>query len=100
MTQSMNKKISVIFAAAFLVFSQMAFAAGKEINVKVKGLVCAFCVKNIEKSFLKNDAVEKVKADLDTKIVTINLKEGKTLSDEVITETISDAGYNVTTIER
>lgn len=96
------KKISVIFLSIFLIISQnnFAIAAGKEVNVKVQGLVCAFCIRNIEKSFLRNDAVEKVKANLDTKTVTINFKDGEDLSDEVIKETITDAGYNVKTINR
>ncbi len=71
-----------------------------EVKVKVKGLVCAFCARNIEKSFLKNPAVEKVKADLDTKIVTIDVKEGQQISDETVKEIITDAGYNVVKIER
>lgn len=94
------KKISAIFLSLFLIFTSSAYAANTEIKVKVKGLVCAFCARNIEKSFLKNPAVEKVKADLDTKIVTIDLKEGQEISDEIIKETITDAGYNTVKIER
>ena len=99
------KKISAIlpkvFLALFLLISSINYAfAATEVKVKVKGLVCAFCARNIEKSFLKNEAVEKVKADLDTKIVTIDLKEGQQMSDETIKETITDAGYNVVKIER
>lgn len=95
------KKISAIFLSLFLLVSSLnpAFAA-TEVKVKVKGLVCAFCARNIEKSFLKNNAVEKVKADLDTKIVTIDLKEGQQLSDESIKVIITDAGYNAVKIER
>lgn len=99
------KKISAIlpkvFLALFLLTSSFSSAfAATEVKIKVKGLVCAFCARNIEKSFLKNEAVEKVKADLDTKIVTIDLKEGQQMSDETIKETITDAGYNVVKIER
>ncbi len=94
-----SKKISAIFLSLFLIFTSSAFAA-TEVKVKVKGLVCAFCARNIEKSFLKNPAVEKVKADLDTKTVTIDLKEGQEISDETIKETITDAGYNTVKIER
>ncbi|HLD76930.1 MAG TPA: heavy metal-associated domain-containing protein [Rickettsiales bacterium] len=95
------KKISAIFLSLFLLVSSFnsAFAA-TEVKVKVKGLVCAFCARNIEKSFLKNEAVEKVKADLDTKIVTIDLKEGQQISDETVKAIITDAGYNAVKIER
>jgi copper chaperone CopZ len=70
------------------------------IKAKVRGLVCAFCSRNIEKSFQKRSEVEKVSADLDTKIVTIDLKNGENLSDEEVTKIITDAGYNVSEINR
>lgn len=96
------KKISALLIALTLILSSLnfAYASDKEVNVKVKGIVCSFCVKNIEKSFLKNDSIEAVTANLDTKIVTINLKEGKNIKDEYINETITDAGFNVTEITR
>lgn len=94
-------KISAIFLSLFLLVSSFNYAlAATEVKVKVKGLVCAFCARNIEKSFLKNASVEKVKANLDTKIVTIDLKEGQQISDETVKEIITDAGYNVVKIER
>ncbi len=49
---------------------------------------------------MKQGTVKKVKADLDTKIVTIDVKDGEQLSDEEIKNIITDAGYNVVKIER
>lgn len=70
------------------------------VHVGVNGLVCAFCVKGIENSFKKIDAVESVKVDLDEKLVTIVTKDGKSIDDATIKQTIIDAGYNTTTIHR
>ncbi|MCE3254676.1 MAG: Heavy metal transport/detoxification protein [Rickettsiaceae bacterium] len=95
------KKISAILFLTFLVLANFdsAFAA-TQVKVKVRGLVCAFCAKNIEKSFMKKSEVEKVKTDLDTKIVTIDLKDDQKLSDEIIKDVVTNAGYNVVEIKR
>ncbi len=73
-------------------------ALAETIHVGVNGLVCAFCVKGIEKGFKKHDAVESVKVDLDEKLITLTIKTDKTLDDAVIKQTITEAGYTTTTI--
>jgi copper chaperone CopZ len=75
-----------------------ASASAETIHVGVNGLVCAFCVKGIENSFKKQEAVETVKVDLDEKLVTITTKQGKTMDDTAIKQIITDAGYSATTI--
>ena len=85
--------LTVIIAAGL---ASPAFA--ETIHVGVNGLVCAFCVKGIEKSFGKVDAVENVHVDLDKKLVTLVTKKDQTLDDALIKKTITDAGYNVTSI--
>ncbi len=94
----MQKKLA-IFLSLLLITTNSAFAA-KPIKVQVQGLVCAFCAHNIEKSLMKNPAVEKVVTDLDSKIVTIDLKKDQKINDEIIKEIVTDAGYNVVKIER
>ena len=74
-------------------------AMAETVNVKVNGLVCSFCATAIEKTFSKK-GVENVDINLDEKYVRFDLPEGKDLSDEEITETINDAGYDVRNIER
>lgn len=87
-----------------LIFTAMiaaAFAApvmAETVHVGVNGLVCAFCVKGIEKSFKKVDAVENVHVDLDKKLVTLTTKKDQKIDDATIKTTIADAGYNVTSI--
>jgi len=95
------KKIIIGMIISFFFYS-FAFAQviEKEVTVKVKGLVCSFCAFSLDKSFKKLDEVEKIEVELDKKEVYIDFKEGKSLSDEIITKTIVDAGYNVTKIMR
>lgn len=87
-----------LFLSAALVTGISAPAMAETIHVGVNGLVCAFCVTGIENSLKKIPAIESVKVDLDNKLVTITTKPDKTLDDKTITETITDAGYNVTNI--
>ncbi len=85
---------------ALLAVSLSGTAVAETIHVGVNGLVCAFCVKGIEKSFGKAEAVETVHVDLDEKLVTLVTKPDHNIDDATITTTIVDAGYNVTTIHR
>ena len=77
-----------------------ATAQAETIKASVNGLVCAFCATSIEKTFKKQPAVDQVKVDLDTKLVTINTKKDQSLDDATITRLITDAGYAVTKITR
>lgn len=74
--------------------------AGERVDVKVAGMVCAYCSNGVEKTFKKQDAVANVKVDLDTKIVSIELKDDARLSDEKVIELITNSGFNVHSIER
>lgn len=81
----------------------MAFAApvmAETVHVGVNGLVCAFCVKGIENSFKKQAAIDTVKVDLDSKMVTLTTKGTATMDDAAIKATITEAGYTTTTIHR
>ncbi len=75
-------------------------AWAETINASVNGMVCAFCVTGIEKSFQKNEAVEAVKVDLEKQLVTINTKAGKTIDDDTIKKIIANSGYDCTQIDR
>lgn len=86
---------------AFIVMTGLsAPALAETIHVGVDGLVCAFCVKGIESSFKKQDAVEKIQVKLDEKQVTVDTKDGATLDDATIERLITDAGYTMTSIHR
>lgn len=88
----------LFLASALLVIP--ALAQAKPITVQVKGMVCAFCAQGIEKKFKALPEIGKVNVSLETKIVSLDTKEGKDVPDEQIKKIITDAGYDVVKIER
>ncbi len=90
-----------MFIACFqiCVHGNEAVAAG-EVVIAVKGLVCEFCVKTIEKVLRKQDEVADVSIDLRTATVKVMFKKGQTIDDARIKALIKDAGYDVDTINR
>jgi copper chaperone CopZ len=60
----------------------------------------SFCVQGIEKKLKEVEGVEAVKVDLETKKVTVNVKIGSKLTDEIVENAIKDSGYRVIEIER
>jgi copper chaperone CopZ len=75
-------------------------SVARTIAVDVKGMVCSFCAQGIEKSFMKEEAVQKVLPNLDKNLVSLEIKEGKDLSDEIINKRLKDSGYTVGNIKR
>tara|TARA_B100001971_G_scaffold210292_1_gene235471 strand:+ start:847 stop:1194 length:348 start_codon:yes stop_codon:yes gene_type:complete len=73
---------------------------GGDIHVSVNGLVCDFCARALEKVFGKEEAVQNIDVNLDTKVITITLNEDKNITDERIKALIADSGYNVEGIHR
>jgi copper chaperone CopZ len=88
----------LLTAATFALLTSAAHA--ETIKASVNGLVCAFCATGIEKTFKAEPSVDHVKVDLESKLVTIGMKEGKAMDDTTVTKLITDAGYTVTGITR
>lgn len=81
-----------------LLFAMNSFAG--HVQVKVNGMVCSMCAQGIQKKFSTEKCVKSIKVDMDNKIVNIETHDGQDISDETIKKLISEAGYNVGTIER
>jgi len=94
----MNKLLSALIISISL-FSNPVFAATQTIKASVNGMVCAFCAQGIEKKMRAQPQTKDVYVNLKQHIVAIELKDGQTLSNDMIKSLISDAGYNVTSIE-
>ena len=73
---------------------------GLRINVDVFGLVCDFCAQAIEKVFMNRNEVTGIEVDLANGLITIFTKYGEDIEDNLIRSLITDAGYNVDTINR
>ena len=88
----------LIFRILIMTFS--SFAMAKEITISVKGMVCGFCAQGIEKKFKALPEVENVQVSLEKKTVVVKTKENKDVTDKVITDILTDSGYNVEEIKR
>ncbi len=71
-----------------------------DISVSLNGLVCDFCSIALNKTFKKRDDILATYVDLDTKILSLSLKEGASLSNEDIMKLVEKAGYTTTKIAR
>lgn len=96
----MKKSLILVFTTLFIFSASESFASCNKVMVEVNGLVCDFCARAIEKVFSKRDEVSSVKVDLDNARVEIIMKDSKTIDDSVLTDLITDSGYNVTGINR
>lgn len=65
-----------------------------KVLIKVKGMVCSFCAQGVTKSFNDRKEVKSTKVDLDKMEVLVTLKEGQSLSEKVIKEVVTDAGFS------
>ena len=84
--------------AALLTFASIA--NGATIEAKVNGLVCSFCAQGISKTFHKNPAVADVIVSLENRLVAVITKGGQDISDDEVTRSLRNAGYDVKAIVR
>ena len=70
------------------------------LSISVNGLVCDFCARSIEKLFSKKESVKSINVNLEQMLITISLKKGKRLNDDIITKVITDSGYDIREIRR
>jgi copper chaperone CopZ len=77
-----------------------AVATAETIEMKVNGLVCGFCAQGIEKTLRKKEATADVVVSLEHKLVAVETRPGRALSDHELTRALTDAGYSVKSIER
>ena len=68
-------------------------------KVTVNGMVCSFCAQGIEKKMKALSETKDVYVGLKNRLVVVEVKEGLTLSQDVINKIIKDAGYGVQSIE-
>lgn len=87
-----------IIAAALALLAATANAG--TIEMKVYGLVCAFCAQGIEKTLRKNPATEDVVVSLENKLVAIGTKSGADIPDAELKKALTEAGYDVKAITR
>ena len=69
--------LSILFLCSLNVLS--AAEDSYDITIHVKGLVCDFCARSVEKTFSKTKVVEHINIDLDNGVIGLELKDRETL---------------------
>lgn len=92
----MLQKALVGLAFSFVSVGSMA----ETIEMKVNGLVCAFCAQGIEKTFRKNPVVTDVVVSLSDRLVAVEVKAGADIPDSELRAALTDTGYDVKEIAR
>ncbi len=73
---------------------------GRTIEMKVDGLVCAFCAQGVTKKLASHASVEDVVVDLERGMVAVALREGKDIDDETLRANLAEAGYSLRQLDR
>lgn len=94
----MKRSLKIIAFSLFLGIATVTSA--KTIEMEVNGLVCAFCAQGIEKKLKSFSATDAVFVSLEHRMVAVQLKDGTDISDDELTKAITNAGYNVKSIQR
>jgi mercuric ion binding protein len=94
-------KTLILILSIFLTsFNLLSAEESYDITIHVKGMVCDFCARSVEKTFGSTKVVESINVDLDNGVIELKLKEGETLTDEKIKKLIKANGYALESIER
>jgi mercuric ion binding protein len=94
----MNIRISA--AALVFALAMMPTAQARTVKMEVNGMVCAFCAQGIEKKLRAMAPTRDVLVSLERRVVAVALKDGQDIPDAVLTASLKDAGYDVTSITR
>jgi copper chaperone CopZ len=70
------------------------------VKTTVNGMVCSFCAQGILAHFKKHPAISNVHVDLTRKIVLLEERKGKSITDKEITDHISKSGFDAVKVER
>jgi len=89
---------NILITLFALTLSTSAWA--KDIKITVKGMVCGFCAQGITKKFKALPEVENIEVSLEKKTVLVKTKDNQDISNPIITEILTDSGYNVENIEK
>lgn len=95
--------LSLAVLAAYIAAPMSAsanHAKGAHVDLTVLGMVCEFCAESILKIFNEEESVQNLTIDFDSHLVSIDLKDGQSLSDERIKELIHYSGYDLEKIVR
>jgi len=95
--------MSKIILNLILLVSLFHISHGKDfsdIKVEVKGMVCDFCARGVEKKLKKTNKIKEIKVDLDEGLVSVKLKKDAEIKDSKIRDIMKKNGLEVLKIVR
>ncbi len=72
----------------------------RQIEVTILGMSCPFCAYGVQQKLQRLEGVEDLKVELSTGLATLTLEDGVDISNELLQETVKDAGFEVAKIVR
>jgi len=63
----------------------------------IEGMMCTHCTGRVEKALAALEGVEAVEMSLEGKSATLTLKQE--IADQVLTDTVTQAGYEVVSVQ-
>lgn len=105
------KVLQMVLAVAFvlgmaaprLVAQEEAAApesSARQIEITILGMSCPFCAYGVEQKLKKLDGVEHLEVVLETGLATLTMDEGADVSNELLEESVKNAGFEVAKIVR
>ena len=70
------------------------------LKASVDGMVCAFCAQGLLAHFRRHEAISNIHVDLTRKLVILEERKGKSITDEEIKKSITRAGFDAGDIKR
>ena len=87
----------ILFSCCLLV---PCLLKAERIELRIKGMVCAFCATGIEKKFKEEKATKTIDVDLDNKLVLVQTKADQTITDARLKELIEASGFKLVKVSR
>ncbi len=66
-------------------------------KISIDGMSCSHCVSHVENALKQLEGVSKVSVSLDEKCAVVKMKDE--IPDNILTDAVKDAGYEVVGIE-
>lgn len=88
----MKRRLSTLLTG-ILLLPAAALAAGSHYEMRVDGLACPFCAYGVEKKLKAIEGTGNISVDLDKGLVSVDVEEGVSLSEEQMKKLFNDSGF-------
>ncbi len=89
----------LFFLLTLLFFTSQTLAEDVHYHLVVGGLSCPFCVYGVEKKLKNLEGVVEIKSELETGEFFVLVEDGVSLSEEMIKEIVTSAGFTLVTFK-